>query len=261
MLQESVGLSPTFSFENTALLTSTWRFTEFPRPEGFFILLFEQFGVVRAHLQLDSFASAMKSAIDSVSESRWHEIAGATGRFEEFGIEFTISRAGGTDGLQQSPQSESDFALGGRLVRPTSLELDAAKLLKIMVEVFSEIVTAGIGWRDSDFDVEGAKVIRTVTSYERSPLNRRLAIEIHGVTCDVCNFNFAHKYGVIGDGVVEIHHKTPVHLMKEEAVIDPRTDLVPLCSNCHTMVHLSDPPIPIEELKKNIETNANRFGA
>lgn len=259
-LQESVGLSPTCSIGSTSSLTSTWRFDEFPRPEGFFIDLFEQFGVVRAHLQLDAFASAMRSAIDSASVSRWQEIASATQRFEELGIELNISRSGGTPDTSNSAPIGSEFSIHGRLVLPTSLESDAAKLLKIMLEMFSEIVTAGIGWKDSEFDVEGAKVFRAVTLYERSPLNRRLAIEIHGVTCIVCNFNFASKYGLIGDGVVEIHHKTPVHLMNREKVVDPRTELVPLCSNCHTMVHSTDPPIPIDELKRSIETNAAKFG-
>ena len=255
-LSESVGLSATYSFGNPAFLASTWRFREFPRPEGFYIDLFEQFGVVRARLHLDAFASAMRRAIDAASQARWLEIAAASRRFEEFGIEFQISRSGSSDDGRTLPSAAAPFSISGRLVQPTSLENDAARLLKIMVELFSEIVTAGLGWKDADFDIEGAKVVREVSVYERSPLNRRLAIEIHGLSCAACNFNFSRKYGAIGDGVVEIHHKTPVHLMEQEAVVDPRTDLVPLCSNCHTVVHKTDPPIAIEDLKRKIEFEA-----
>ena len=160
-LDESVGLSATYSFGNPAFLASTWRFREFPRPEGFYIDLFEQFGVVRARLQLDAFASAMRRAIEAVSQARWREIAAASKRFEEFGIEFQISRNGSSDDGTTLSSAATPFSIAGRLVQPTSLEDDAARLLKIMVELFSEIVTAGLGWKDADFDFEGAKVIHT----------------------------------------------------------------------------------------------------
>jgi 5-methylcytosine-specific restriction protein A len=253
LIDESLGLSSSYSFGNATSLASTWRFGEFPRPEGFYVELFEQFGVVRARLQLDAFASAMRGAIDAASQARWREIGLASKRFEDFGIEFQISRSGDSVESSKLPPTDTEFSIDGRLVKPTSLEEDAARLLKIMVELFSEIVTAGLGWKEAEFDFEGAKSVRAVTVYERSPLNRRLAIEIHGLTCAACNFNFSSKYGQIGDGVVEIHHKIPVHLMNRVEVVDPRTDLVPLCSNCHTIVHKTDPPISIEELKRLIE--------
>ena len=217
--------------------------------------------MVRARLQLDSFASAMKSAVDSASESRWQEISAATRSFEKLGIELKINRNGRPlDETKHYAQADA-FSVDGRLVHPTSLEQDSAKLLKILVELFSEIVTAGLGWKDSHFDLEGAKGVRASNFYERSPLSRRLAIEIHGVTCAACNFNFSNKYGPIGDGVVEIHHRIPVHLMQVEAVVDPRTDLVPLCSNCHTMVHKTDPPIAVEDLKRFVEIQASTIEA
>lgn len=37
-----------------------------------------------------------------------------------------------------------------------------------------------------------------------------------------------------------------------ERAVDPLTDLLPLCSNCHRMIHKPDPMLSIEELKKFI---------
>tara|TARA_B110000503_G_C7153881_1_gene416376 strand:+ start:2156 stop:2830 length:675 start_codon:yes stop_codon:yes gene_type:complete len=219
----------------------------------------EQFGVLRAELRLDAFATAMKSAIDLTSLERWHEISYAAQRFAEFGIELKLYVNGKNAGNFTAAEPISKFLISGRLVRPESLEDDAAKLMKIMVEVLAEIVTAGLGWKEDQFETEGAKHLRAVTTYERSPINRQLAIQIHGSTCKVCGFNFAKTYGRLGDGVVEIHHKTPVHLMKQQSVVDPRTELVPLCSNCHTMVHRVDPPIPIEELARVVESQTQSW--
>lgn len=223
-------------------------------------MLFEQFGVTRASLQLDAFASATKGAIESATLVRWNEIAAATRRLEDLGIEIDIQVNGTRVEELEGIDLVRSFAMNGRLVKIAGLESDAAILMRVMVEAFSEISTAGLGWQDGQFEIEGSKQYRFVTTYERSPINRRLAIEIHGVTCAVCSFNFGEVYGSLGDEVVEIHHTLPVHLMEKESVVDPRTDLVPLCSNCHTMVHRVDPPLGIEELKLLIEAKVKASG-
>lgn len=57
---------------------------------------------------------------------------------------------------------------------------------------------------------------------------------------------------------IEIHHRTPVHLMENEAVVDPRVDLVPFCSHCDSRARKTDPPIQIEELKQLIVIAADQ---
>lgn len=48
-----------------------------------------------------------------------------------------------------------------------------------------------------------------------------------------------------------------MYSIKEEIIVDPTTDLVPLCSNCHKMVHRKkEQPLTIEELKQTIKHNA-----
>jgi 5-methylcytosine-specific restriction protein A len=37
--------------------------------------------------------------------------------------------------------------------------------------------------------------------------------------------------------------------MTETKILNPTKDLIPLCPNCHVIVHRSEPPISIEELK------------
>lgn len=90
--------------------------------------------------------------------------------------------------------------------------------------------------------------------YERNPINRAKAIEIHGLNCKGCGFNFEKVYGEWGKDFIEIHHVNPLCTIKEEVVNNPETDLVPVCSNCHRMIHRrKEEVLTIEELKELIK--------
>jgi hypothetical protein len=90
--------------------------------------------------------------------------------------------------------------------------------------------------------------------YERNPQNRAKAIKIHGLNCLGCGFNFKKMYGERGEDFIEIHHIKPLSTIQEEVVINPATDLVPVCSNCHRMIHRKkDRILTIEELRELIK--------
>lgn len=86
-------------------------------------------------------------------------------------------------------------------------------------------------------DKEGKPTGKYTHVYERSKKNREAAIAIHGTRCIVCGFSFEEKYGDIGRGFVEVHHTVPLSEIGEEIAVDPATDLVCICSNCHRMIH------------------------
>jgi len=66
----------------------------------------------------------------------------------------------------------------------------------------------------------------------------------------VCNINFRDSYGEIGEGFIHIHHVNPLHTLDEEVLIDPVKDLIPVCPNCHAMIHRKkDKVISIDELR------------
>ncbi|MEH7440640.1 EVE domain-containing protein [Neobacillus drentensis] len=90
--------------------------------------------------------------------------------------------------------------------------------------------------------------------YERKAKNRLRAIEIHGTKCAVCGFNFEEVYGEHGKDFIEVHHKNPLCAFEAATEIDPRSDLVPVCSNCHRMLHRDrDHVLSVEELKTMIK--------
>lgn len=85
--------------------------------------------------------------------------------------------------------------------------------------------------------------------YERNPINRQLCLYRKGYNCAVCGMNFYDVYGDIGFHFIEVHHITPVSAMKPGLEFDVDRDLVPLCPNCHAMVHRKNPPYSVEEMK------------
>lgn len=101
--------------------------------------------------------------------------------------------------------------------------------------------------------IEGKKIVYYSTKYERDYRCRKTALEKHGYQCEVCGFDFEKFYGEIGKKYIEIHHKKPLFSLWDEAEVNPETDMAPVCSNCHRMLHRrKDRIITIEELKSMI---------
>ena len=76
----------------------------------------------------------------------------------------------------------------------------------------------------------------------------------------MCQTNFEDKYGHLGKNFIEVHHKTPISQIKKERDVNPRTDMVVLCSNCHSMIHRKrDEILTVEELKKIYNASAKKI--
>lgn len=104
---------------------------------------------------------------------------------------------------------------------------------------------------------EGRTTKRYITTYERNPKYRKQAIAIHGDSCFACGFNFGKFYGEYAEGYIHVHHIIPVSALEGPKSIDPETDLVPLCANCHSVVHRKkDETLSIDKLKVLIEGNS-----
>ena len=98
---------------------------------------------------------------------------------------------------------------------------------------------------------EGAKQTVQVNRYERNPEARAKCLEIHGIRCEICKMSFAETYGTFAKDFIHVHHITPLHQISENYEVNPETDLMPVCPNCHAMLHRQENGIPItvERLK------------
>lgn len=99
---------------------------------------------------------------------------------------------------------------------------------------------------------EGAIKRVEVNAYERNSLARGRCIQHYGYTCAVCDFDFEAFYGNVGKDFIHVHHRIPLSAIEAEYQVDPINDLIPVCPNCHTMLHRKDPPFTIEELREII---------
>jgi 5-methylcytosine-specific restriction protein A len=95
---------------------------------------------------------------------------------------------------------------------------------------------------------EGARTTVLINKYERDPRNRTSCVEYYGAVCQVCGFDFEQKYGAIGKGFIHVHHTMPLSMMGGAYKVDPIKDLIPVCPNCHYMLHKKNPPIAVDDL-------------
>ena len=103
--------------------------------------------------------------------------------------------------------------------------------------------------------VEGAMKRISVNAYERNPEARARCLAHHGYACSVCDFNFESVYGELGKHYIHVHHVVPISEAKGEYTVDPIRDLVPVCPNCHAMIHVTRPCLAIEQLKSYLAAN------
>jgi 5-methylcytosine-specific restriction enzyme A len=96
---------------------------------------------------------------------------------------------------------------------------------------------------------EGKSIQVLVNVYERSTGARQECLNHHGYSCKICGFNFELFYGNIGKECIHVHHLIELNSIGSEYQIDPVKDLIPLCANCHYIIHRRRPAFSIGEIK------------
>lgn len=109
---------------------------------------------------------------------------------------------------------------------------------------------------------EGTLEVKNIKQRKRSQRLRQEKIkeitqENNGkISCVACGFDFSVTYDGHGEGYIEIHHLEPVSLgITNQSMEEALKKVVPLCSNCHRMVHKNrEKLLSIEELKEIISS-------
>lgn len=115
---------------------------------------------------------------------------------------------------------------------------------------------------DEDLTInEGKKKVVVTSVYERSDKLRKKAIEHYThngrIKCKVCCFDFEDFYGNHGSGFIEIHHQKPVFMFEnedlEQKIDNALENVMPVCSNCHRMIHRTrNNPLSFQEIKNHV---------
>ena len=115
---------------------------------------------------------------------------------------------------------------------------------------------------DNNIYLEGSSSNALHIKYERNQEARTKCVEHYRMKndgqllCAVCDFNFEKTYGELGKDFIHVHHLTPVSEIGENYQIDPIADLMPVCPNCHSMIHRKrQETVTIDKLKSLIKAS------
>lgn len=111
---------------------------------------------------------------------------------------------------------------------------------------------------DLDFSAsEGRSKFTAHLQRERNPqLATRKKTEVVRRTgklqCEACGFDFEKVFGQIGKGFCEVHHKKPLsdRIQNQQTKLN---DLAILCSNCHRIIHRTDPIWSVAKLHSHLQ--------
>ncbi|MEQ1642468.1 MAG: HNH endonuclease [Pyrinomonadaceae bacterium] len=238
------------------------RAADVPAPNGFVVQVTSGWRSVDAEFAPDKFAGDLIRGMGTADAAARRAFANAAAAFSSTGarVSLRINLTAVTDFavLPAAPWSSFELKVHRMSIAgtegPDALQLEAADVAAICLALVLSLLP--VEEEDAVAPVlfelglpEGAKTFVEVNRYERSPVNRAACIAIHGSTCGACGLDFEKRYGSLGAGYIEVHHVVPVSKMNAGYVVDPAQDLVPLCANCHAMVHRRDPPVPLVELR------------
>ena len=140
-----------------------------------------------------------------------------------------------------------------KTIHPTQVALWNRIKRSIVVDINADYapINDEIPYVDQEIFSEGAMKTVVVNRYERDPKIKEMVIAAYndngvdprnGYKCQVCGFDFEEAYGELGKNFIEIHHIVPLSKIKKKHKVNPKKDLIPLCANCHAMIHrLKDP--------------------
>jgi 5-methylcytosine-specific restriction enzyme A len=261
LLQERLGLELTAKREIVeGGLFTTLRPTDLEEGNGFAIIVSRTARQIEASFKADNFAGRLirkMSEADASARGTFHILLEQARRDVDH-IYMEVSGSS-VESLPESNASWSGFGLDVTCRLPSS-KIPEQILMEVALKVASICMTLTLSLLavetasaselgDVNGLPEGARIRVEVNRYERSPVNRASCIQYHGATCLACGFDFKSLYGELGEGYIQVHHRTAVSQMNDSYFVNPVTDLVPVCANCHAMLHRLDPPMSVEALQ------------
>ena len=74
------------------------------------------------------------------------------------------------------------------------------------------------------------------------------------IKCQICGFDFGKKYGDAYRNIIQVHHIVPLSKIDKNYEVNPKKDLIPVCPNCHVVLH-SKVGETVDELRNRLHEN------
>lgn len=246
------------------------RCAELEYGNGFAILLSRTHKQFEASFRADNFAGALLRDMSEADDARKQDFLKHRDAAERSGLGVYVAINGNDlpgclETTERWTRLEIDvsakISLSNTVEKIDSSVVQATSVcLALVLSLLSLLDEASLMQTSVKGLPEGAKLLVEVNRYERSPANRAACIDHYGHSCQCCGFDFAGAYGDVGAGYIEVHHRTPVSQIGTNYIVDPVKDLVPLCGNCHAMVHRMDPPLDVEALSRLVRSRQLTLG-
>lgn len=238
------------------------RLVELPKPIGLSILIADDYFSWHIELKLDSFSDGLISFMRSCLSERIDEIENLVGKTKALNSRVSLEIDGKSNLRDVVDTVWNDFSLV--IAKNYQRDEDSMQALNEVLFDFMCILllllSVDIDWALSTEDEareEGALKSSVTRKFERSRINRAICLRHHGFRCKGCGLLLQERYGPLGTNVIHVHHVVPVSKMGGSYILDPQSDLIPLCPNCHNIVHRTDPPVAIEVLREITEYDPN----
>ena len=128
-----------------------------------------------------------------------------------------------------------------------SIKETTAQVIVPLMAAMAELIGYEIVDPELTGNEEGRVSEVTIIKRERNKRNRLLCLAFHGKKCAVCGLDPLTLYPDSIGQILEVHHIEPLSDLDRTRTYDPRTDLIPLCPNCHRAIHKKKPvPLPIQ---------------
>ena len=236
------------------------------RPNGFSVIVARTPKIVEASLRLDGFTRKLLRQMSEADDDHRNTFASLASHAKADGFRVGVGiNENHIEDLSELPRGEwtklevdCDHRLPGVKMSPADLNSAAVEVASLCLSlVLSLLPIEEVTDSVSGFEPglpEGARIRVEVNRYERSPVNRAACIAHYGTRCVACGLDYSEKYGQLGSEYIEVHHRIPVSEMGGSYRVDPVKDLVPVCANCHAMLHRGKPPLSVEALAQIINS-------
>jgi 5-methylcytosine-specific restriction protein A len=234
------------------------RLTEFQKPKGLSLLVGDDYFSWSVKLHFDEFATPLLNEMKRYYPERKDQLVSylSLARDRSRRLDFRINNLS----LEELNADDDWHNIELEISQSyTSESTVSDSLFTILLDSFCivlSLILSEDSWNDSEAQEsfnghhEGSIYIQKIQKYERSRYNRALCLKYYGFKCRGCGFEMESKYGPFGSGVIHVHHIIPVSKMGGSYQLNPVKDLRPLCPNCHNVIHRTDPPLDLENLRE-----------
>jgi 5-methylcytosine-specific restriction enzyme A len=75
-----------------------------------------------------------------------------------------------------------------------------------------------------------------------------MCLHHYGYACRICSFSFGESFGAEAASLIHVHHVEPLSESGPRQT-DPVRDLIPVCPNCHLVIHSRKPCLTLDEVR------------